>query len=235
MKILIIDGDPFFAHDLASFLKSKHFQVEIICDGPSGEAYAESGMFDLIIVSPVLPRMDGGELVRKLRSGHCGTPVLMLSSSSSPEDRVRGLNAGVDYYLSIPFTPGELMACIHALLRRQGSQVNPLTFGNTSLDLFSATLRCGERSVRLSAREFDVMRLLFQNPLRNTSKESILNHVWGYDSEAVENHVEVYVGFLRKKLARIGSDIRICAIRRMGYHLERSSEEAPDGEKEPVK
>jgi len=130
------------------------------------------------------------------------------------------LNSGADYYLTKPFDTRELLACINALLRRQGSQVNELCFGNTSLDLDTSMLICGERCVRLSAREFDVMRILLQARERIVPKESLLAKVWGFDSEAVENHVEVYVGFLRKKLRSIGSDVSIEAIRRQGYHLE---------------
>ena len=144
----------------------------------------------------------------------------MLTAKSGLEDRIEGLNAGADYYLTKPFDSRELLACINALLRRQGNQVDELVYGNTSLDLSSGMLICGGKSVRLSAREFDVMRFLFQSGERNLSKEVILSRVWGYDSEAVENHVEVYVGFLRKKLQSIGSNVKIVAIRRMGYHLE---------------
>ena len=144
----------------------------------------------------------------------------MLTARSNLEDRIQGLNAGADYYLTKPFDSRELLACINALLRRQGNQVDELSFGNTVLDLASSTLACGEKSVRLSAREFDVMRLLLQSREKNLSKEVILARVWGYDSNAVENHVEVYVGFLRKKLKSIGSTVRIEAMRRLGYHLE---------------
>ena len=112
-----------------------------------------------------------------------------------------------------------------ALLRRQGAQVNQLTLGNTSLDLSTAALSCGADSIRLSAREFDIMRLLLQAGERNLSKAALLERVWGYDSDAVENHVEVYVCFLRKKLASIGSNIRIESIRRLGYHLEVSGDD----------
>ena len=107
-----------------------------------------------------------------------------------------------------------------ALLRRQGAEVNALSFGNTTLDLASGTLICGARQLQLSAREFDVMRYLLQLKGQNVSKEAILSKVWGFDSNAVENHVEVYVGFLRKKLTAIGSNVRIEAVRRLGYHLE---------------
>lgn len=144
----------------------------------------------------------------------------MLTAKSGLEDRIAGLNAGADYYLAKPFDTREPLACINALIRRQGAQVNEVVYGNTSLDLSSGMLVCGTNSIRLSAREFDIMRFLLQSGSRNLSKEIILARVWGYDSDAVENHVEVYVGFLRKKLSSIGSNIRIEAIRRMGYHLE---------------
>ena len=124
------------------------------------------------------------------------------------------------YYLTKPFDTRELLACINALLRRQGNQVDELVYGNTALDLASGTLVCGENSLRLSAREFDVMRLLLQSKGNNLSKEVLLARVWGYDSNAVDNHVEVYVGFLRKKLQAIGSNLRIVSVRRLGYHLE---------------
>lgn len=220
MKLLIVEDEKLLAESLKTLLEEKGFQVDAVYDGIAGEEYAELDIYDLLILDVLLPGQDGYQLARKLRARRCGTPILMLTARSALEDRVEGLNAGADYYLTKPFDSRELFACINALLRRQGAQVNELSFGNTSLDLFSGTLICGEKSLRLSAREFDVMRLLLQNPERNFSKELILAHVWGYDSNAVENHVEVYVGFLRKKLDGIGSNIRIVAVRRLGYHLE---------------
>ena len=173
----------------------------------------------------MLPGMDGMAAIRKIREmpDFAAAPILMLTAKSDLMDRVAGLNAGADYYLTKPFDSRELLACINALLRRQGSQVDALSFGNTSLDLSSGTLCCGDKSVRLSAREFDVMRLLLQSGGSNLSKEALLSRVWGFDSNAVENSVEVYVGFLRKKLASIGSDVRIESVRRLGYHLEAAS------------
>ena len=144
----------------------------------------------------------------------------MLTAKGQLEDRVEGLNAGADYYLTKPFDTRELLACINALLRRQGGEVDEMTFGNTSLDLSTSTLVCGDKQIRLSAKEFDIMRYLLQSGEKNLSKEVILARVWGYDSEAVENHVEVYVGFLRKKLRSIGSNVQIQAVRKLGYHLE---------------
>lgn len=220
MKILIVEDERLLADSLCILLQSKGFQTDAVYDGESGADYAETGIYDLLILDVMMPGMDGYQVARSVRAKRCSTPILMLTARSSVEDRIEGLNAGADYYLTKPFDTRELLACINALLRRQGNQVDELSFGNTVLDLSTSTLVCGDQSVRLSAKEFDVMRLLLQYGNRNLSKDMILGRVWGYDSTAVENHVEVYVGFLRKKLRSIGSNIRIEAARRLGYHLE---------------
>lgn len=220
MKILIVEDERTLADSLALLLKSKGFDVDTAYDGISGTELAQLGIYDLVILDVMMPGMNGYAAARKIRENHCGVPILMLTAKSGVTDRIEGLNSGADYYLTKPFDTRELLACINALLRRQGNEVNELTFGNTALDLESGMLLCGDKKIRLSAREFDIMRFLMQSGSRNLSKEAILERVWGYDSNAVENHVEVYVGFLRKKLSSIGSDIRIEAIRRLGYHLE---------------
>lgn len=220
MKILIIEDEVLLAESLKTMLESKGFEVETIYDGKEGEEYALLGIYDLLILDVMLPSINGYKLAQNVRSKRIGTPILMLTAKSALEDRIEGLNAGADYYLTKPFDKRELLACINALLRRQGNQINELSFGNTILDLDTSMLICGKESVRLSAKEFDVMRLLLQSPMHNISKESILAYVWGYDSNAVENHVEVYVGFLRKKLNSINSNINIVALRNLGYHLE---------------
>ena len=220
MKILIVEDEKRLADSIRDLLASKGFAAEAVYDGETGAAYGELDVYDLIILDVMLPGMDGRLVARRLRERRCGTPILMLTARSGLEDRIEGLDAGADYYLAKPFDTRELLACVNALLRRQGEQVNALSFGNTQLELDSNMLICGENRVRLSAREFDVMRQLMQSPERNVSKETLLAKVWGYDSNAVENHVEVYVGFLRKKLRSIGSSVRIEAVRRLGYHLE---------------
>lgn len=220
MKILIIEDEKLLADSLKALLEKKGFDVECVYDGESGAEYAETGVYDLLILDVMMPKMDGFEVARSVRAKRCGTPILMLTARSGLEDRIRGLNVGADYYLTKPFDTRELLACVNALLRRQGGQVDELSLGNTALDLSSCTLICGENSVRLSAKEFDIMRFLLQSKDAVLSKEVILAKVWGYDSNAVENHVEVYVGFLRKKLAAIGSNVRIEAVRRLGYRLE---------------
>lgn len=220
MKVLIIEDEKLLADSIQSVLERKGFEVECVYDGETGAEYAELGIYDLLILDVMMPKMNGCQVAREVRAKRCGTPILMLTARSELEDRIEGLNAGADYYLTKPFDIRELLACINALLRRQGDQVDELRFGNTALDLASGMLVCGAERVRLSAKEFDIMRFLLQSKGNNLSKEVLLARVWGFDSNAVENHVEVYVGFLRKKLASIGSNVRIEAVRRLGYHLE---------------
>ena len=220
MRILIVEDEKLLADSLAFLLQSKGFETETAYDGETGAEFAELGIYDLLILDVMMPGLDGYALARQVRAKRCSTPILMLTAKSDLEDRIEGLNAGADYYLTKPFDTRELLACINALLRRQGSEVDELCYGNTRLELSTGMLCCGEKGLRLSAREFDVMRLLLQAKEQILPKELILSRVWGLESNAVENHVEVYVGFLRKKLKSIGSDLRIEAIRRLGYHLE---------------
>ena len=216
MKLLLIEDEKLLSDTIKAILTAKGFEVEAVYDGETGAEYAETGIYDLLILDVMMPGMDGYQVAREVRAKRCAVPILMLTAKSDVTDRVAGLNAGADYYLTKPFDTRELLACINALLRRQGAQVDQLTYGNTELDLSSSVLRCGVNSVRLSAREFDVMRFLLQSGGRNLSKEVLLSRIWGFDSNAVENHVEVYVGFLRKKLQSIGSNLRIEAVRRLG-------------------
>lgn len=220
MKILIIEDEIMLADSIKALLESKGFEAEAVYDGENGREYALLGIYDLLILDVMMPKLDGYQVARQVRNERCATPILMLTARSGVEDRIKGLNSGADYYLTKPFDSRELLACVNALLRRQGTQVNEISYGNTSLDLESASLVCGENNVRLSAKEFDIMRLLMLSKENHVSKETLLTKVWGYDSNAVENNVEVYVGFLRKKLKSIGSNVRIEAMRRLGYHLE---------------
>lgn len=220
MKILIIEDEPLLSDSLRSLLSTNGYNTDAAYDGETGLEYALLDIYDLIILDVMLPAMSGCEVAKKLRAAKKGTPILMLTARTSLDDRIEGLNCGADYYLGKPFDSRELLACINALLRRQGFQVDSMTFGNTNLELSSAILSCNDNEIRLSAKEFEIMKLLMNTKQNNIAKEYILSKVWGYDSEAVENNVEVYIGFLRKKLTHIGSNIKIEAVRRLGYHLE---------------
>ena len=220
IKILVVEDERLLSESLCELLASHGFEAEPVYDGEAGLEYAMTGVYDLIMLDVMLPGMDGFALARRLRGRHVGTPILMLTARSGLDDRVEGLNSGADYYLAKPFDTRELMACINAILRRQGAQVDELRFGDTALDLPSAALVRGELSSRLSAREFELARCLFAAGERIISKQTLLVKVWGWESDAVENYVEVYVGFLRKKLASIGSNVKIKSVRSLGYHLE---------------
>lgn len=220
MRILIIEDDTLLANTLQTLLEYKGFEVEVVCDGEDGVAYAETDIYDLIILDVMMPKLNGYQAARQIRRQRITTPILMLTARDETRDRIEGLNSGADYYLTKPFDNQELMACIHALLRRQGSQMDVLSYGNTTLDLTGYMLSTETKSIRLSKKEFDVMRRLMQFQGRSIRKDVLLTQVWGFDSNATENNVEAYVGFLRKKLKSIDSDLSIRSIRLLGYHLE---------------
>ena len=220
MRILVIEDETLLACSIKEILSAEKYEVDLAFDGEEGEDYALLDIYDLIILDIMMPKKNGYEVAKTLRNRKISTPILMLTAKASVEDRVRGLNVGADYYLPKPFDKRELIACINALLRRQGQQLNELAYGNTVLDLDTCMLVCEEHSMRLSAKEYEVIRILLQSPKQVISKELLLSKVWGYDSNAVENNVEVYIGFLRKKLASIHSNVHIEAIRKLGYHLE---------------
>ncbi len=220
MKILIIEDEKLLADSLKTLLEMKGFEVEVVYDGEDGAEYAETGIYDLLIMDVMMPKLNGYQVARQVRAHRVMTPILMLTAKGEVQDRIEGLNAGADYYLTKPFDNQELLACINALLRRQGAQVDILQYGNTTLDLTGYVLSTEKSSIRLSKKEFDVMRRLMQFQGRSIRKDVLLTQVWGYESNASENNVEAYVGFLRKKLKSIGSDLKIESIRLLGYHLE---------------
>ena len=220
MKILIVEDEQHLADAIVTLLQAEGYEAEAVYDGLTGLDYARLDIYDLVILDVMMPGMDGWSLCRQLRREGLGVRVLMLTARSELDDRITGLNAGADYYLPKPFDVRELLACVHSLLRRQGDAVDRLTFGDLTLDLSGAEAECRAQKIRLSAKEFEILRMLMTSGKNNLSKEAILTKVWGYDSEAVENNVEVYVGFLRKKLQSIGAHVRIAAIRNLGYHLE---------------
>ena len=208
------------AEALQTLLEIKGFDVEVVYDGEDGTEYAETGIYDLLIMDVMMPKLNGYQMARQVRHRRVTTPILMLTAKSETQDRIEGLNAGADYYLTKPFDNMELLACINALLRRKGDQVDMLRYGNTTLDLTGYMLSTEKNSIRLSKKEFDVMRRLMQFQSRSIRKDVLLTQVWGYESNATENNVEAYVGFLRKKLKSIGSNLKIESIRLLGYHLE---------------
>ena len=220
MQILVVEDEVLLAKSLKEILEESEHGVSLAYDGEEGLELARNAHFDLLILDLMLPKLNGFQVARSLRKEKNGLPILMLTAKSDILDRVEGLDSGADYYLTKPFDKRELLACINALLRRQGKEVNQISFGNTSLDLDSSELVSGENALRLSSKEFQMMKLLLSEGKNNITKNTFLEKIWGVDSDATENNVEVYIGFLRKKLKALSSDIAIVASRGLGYHLE---------------
>ena len=224
MRILIVEDEKRLASTLAELLHQRGYTADVCHDGISGLDNARSGIYDLLVLDAMLPGMDGFTLLRELRGGGSSLPVLMLTARSELSDRVEGLDCGADYYLTKPFESEELLACIRSLLRRSGEEVSAdageTAFGDLKLQQSTFLLRCGDREVRLSRREYDLMELLMKNGSQIVTKEQLILKVWGYDSAAEDNNVEVYISFLRRKLTHLQSRVRIKTLRLVGYCLE---------------
>lgn len=221
MRILIVEDDKRIAEALGRMMKDNKYACDVVHDGLDGYLYAESGIYDVILLDIMLPKLSGLEVVRKLREKKVQTPVLLLTARDMISDKVEGLDLGADDYLTKPFSKEELMARIRALTRRRGEVVmNALSFADINLDLKAYTLSSAEKSIHLGYKEFQIMKILMSNPKAVVQKEELITKVWGYDSDAEDNNVEVYISFLRKKLSFIGSKVGIGTVRKIGYHLE---------------
>ena len=223
MRILVVEDEARLAQTLAELLHRQGYTADISGDGLSGLDNAASDIYDLVVLDAMLPGMDGFTLLQRLRQEGHTVPVLMLTARSGVEDKVRGLDSGADYYLTKPFEPRELLACVRALIRRQPelrTGTEGLTCADLRLDRSTFSLSCGERSVRLSRKEFDMMELLMLNQKQVLTKETLLLKIWGYESDAEDNNVEVYISFLRRKLEHLHSAVKIRTHRLVGYCLE---------------
>lgn len=220
MKILIVEDDLRLARALAHILVESHHEVDIVGDGASGLEWAESGMYDVIILDVMLPKMDGFEVVAELRRENVSTPVLLLTARDAVSDKITGLDSGADDYMTKPFSPAELMAHLRMLTRRQGEVIfEKIDFADLTLNLDSLELSCRSKTIHLSVKEFSIAKILMTNPSQIASKELLIDKVWGMDSSAEDNNVEAYISFLRKKLKFLGSHARIETIRKVGYRL----------------
>ncbi|MBE5039472.1 response regulator transcription factor [Ructibacterium gallinarum] len=222
MRILLVEDEQHLSEAVAYILKKNHYTVDTVYDGQSGLDYAQTGIYDLIILDIMLPVMDGIQVLQTLRRSHLDTPVLLLSAKSEIQDKVQGLDSGADDYLAKPFSTDELLARIRALTRRKGEIAadNNLTFGDITLIPSTMTLSRGNLSVNLTQKEFQVLEHLIRRGNMISPKEQIIEKLWGFDSDAEANHVEVYVSFLRKKLNFVKSNVTIHAVRGVGYVLK---------------
>lgn len=221
MKILIIDDEKALTDAIGAILKKNNYFADCVNDAEDGLDMALTEVYDLIILDIMMPKIDGITLLKTLRREKVFTPVLMLSAKSETSDKISGLDSGADDYLAKPFDSSELMARIKALLRRRGDFTgDTLSFGDLSLDKDSFKLICKGNSISLGKKEFQILEMLILSSGKCVNKEKIIEKIWGYDSEAEYNTIEVYVSFIRRKLAAVESLTEIKSVRGVGYNLE---------------
>lgn len=221
MKLLLAEDEKELAKALAVILRHSSYSVDVVYNGEDALCYLENGNYDGAILDIMMPKLDGLSVLRKIRDNGSGIPVLILTAKSEIDDRVAGLDAGADDYLTKPFAMKELLARVRAMLRRRTDNVEmSLSFGDLSLDLSSCMLSCGNESVRLTNKEFQMLEMLITADGGIISVEKFMDKIWGYDSDTEQNVVWVYVSYLRRKLVGIGSSVVIEAHRNLGYSLE---------------
>ena len=221
MRVLIVEDERRLAEALGQIMAEQRYQTDVVYDGADGLDYALTEQYDVIVLDVMLPKLDGFEVASRLRHAHVSTPILMLTARDEMPDKIAGLDHGADDYMTKPFDIGEPLARVRALTRRQGEVIGEqLTAGDLTLELSTRCLRQGDKSVRLGFKEFDVLRQLMVHPRAVVPKENIIARVWGLDSDAEDNNVEVYISFLRKKLTFLESNVSIGTVRKVGYYLE---------------
>lgn len=220
MHVLIAEDDERLAEALEKILKDNGYEIDKVMDGQAALDYASVGSYDVIVMDVMMPKMDGFEATRQIRRANISTPILLLTARDAVGDKITGLDAGADDYMTKPFSPAELMAHLRALSRRQGEvQFESLVVGDLTLGLENYELTCSDKSINLSFKEFAIMKILMASPSTIVSKDTLIQKAWGVTSSAGDNNVEAYISFLRKKLKHLGSDCKIETVRRAGYRF----------------
>ena len=221
MRLLLAEDEKELAKALGVILKHNNYSVDTVHNGEDALCYLENGDYDGAILDIMMPKLDGLSVLRRIRNEGNGIPVLILTAKSDIDDRVEGLDAGADDYLTKPFAMKELLARVRAMLRRRTESVETrLVFGDLTLEIASCMLYCGEKSLRLTNKEFQMLEMLITADGGIISVERFMDKIWGYDSETEQNVVWVYVSYLRRKLASLDSTVAIEAHRNLGYSLE---------------
>lgn len=222
MKILIIEDEYSLADAIAETLKKEKFTVTIKTDGEEGEDEALTNIYDLILLDVMLPHKDGFEILNTLKSETIETPVIMLTAKSEMTDKLNGLENGADDYITKPFHMRELIARVKIILKRKANieDTNILEFEDLKLDLKNGKMISGENEIQISGKELELLEVLLVNKNQTINREKLADKIWGYDSDAEYNNVEVYISFLRKKLKLLKTKVKIKAVRGIGYKLE---------------
>lgn len=221
MRLLIAEDDNDIRRALAALLQKNNYTVEEAENGLDAYTFASRGQYDGIILDIMMPGMDGLEVLGKLRAEKNNVPILLLTSKSEVEDRVKGLDAGADDYLPKPFSVSELLARVRAMLRRREQyQTEEFSYGDLILNSASFELNCNGQKLPLSSREYQIMELLMRTPTAIVTSDTLMEQVWGWDSDVSVNNIWVYISNLRKKLQQLGTSVSIRAVRGVGYCLE---------------
>ena len=221
MRLLLAEDEKELAKALSVILKHNSYSVDVVHNGEDALCYLENGDYDGAILDIMMPKLDGLSVLRKVREAGNGIPVLILTAKSEIDDRVQGLDAGADDYLTKPFAMKELLARVRAILRRRTENVDTnLTFGDITLEISSCMLCCNDQKVRLTNKEFQMLEMLINADGGIISVERLMDKIWGYDTDTEQNVVWVYVSYLRRKLSNLGSTVVIEAHRNLGYSLE---------------
>lgn len=222
MKILIIEDEYSLADAISETLKKENFDVTMIVDGIEGEDEALTNIYDLILLDVMLPRRDGFQILKALRQEKIEAPIIMLTAKSEIYDKLNGLENGADDYITKPFHMRELVARIKVVLKRKTNMEdgNILEFQDLKLDLRTGKMSSEDNEIAINGKELELLEILLLNKNQITDREQLANKIWGYDSDSEYNNVEVYVSFLRRKLKLIKSNVKIKAVRGIGYKLE---------------
>ncbi len=226
MNILIIEDEYSLADAIAETLKTEKFNINIQTNGEDGENEALTGNYDLILLDVMLPRKNGFEILTNLRKEKIKTPIIMLTAKSEMSDKLNGLENGADDYITKPFSTRELMARVKIILKRANNieDTSILKFGDLTLDLKNAKVKCRENEIQISGKELDLLEQLLINKNQVSIRENLAQRIWGYESDTEYNNVEVYITFLRRKLNLLQSNVKIKAVRGIGYKLEEEND-----------
>lgn len=222
MKLLLVEDEKQLSEALQQILIKNKYSVDAVYNGDEGLDYALTGVYDVIILDIMLPKLNGIEILKMIRKRKISTPVILLTAKGSVDDRILGLDSGADDYLPKPFSPDELLARLRALTRRNGDFINEniLEFSDIKLNLSTYDMEVNDNSITLTQKEFEILKYFMQRPKLVVSKDDLITKLWGFDSDIEHNNIEVYISFLRKKLAYVESNVKITTIRRVGYRLE---------------
>ena len=220
MRILIVEDEKALSRVLVKIFEKNYYSVDTVYNGQEALDYIATGNYDIVLIDVMMPVMDGITALKKIRADGNQIPVLLLTAKSEVDDKVMGLDSGANYYITKPFDTKELLAAVRAITRKEEQTDNRLHFGNITLDTSTYELASDTDSVKLTNKEFQMMEMFMSNPKILVSADTLMERIWGYDSDSEINVVWAYISYLRKKLKNLNANFTIKSSRNSGYSLE---------------